>query len=44
MDLTGEVIVEIKSPVDGIIGLRRLLPTVNSGDNIFLLADKISDE
>ena len=44
MDLTGKVIEEIKSPSNGIIGLRRLLPTVNSGDNIFLLADKISNE
>jgi predicted deacylase len=44
MNLTGEIIEEIKSPNDGYIGLRRLLPTVHSGDNIFLLAERFIDE
>ena len=44
MDLTGKIIEEVKSPTAGYIGLKRLLPTVNSGDNIFLLAERFSDE
>ena len=44
MDLTGEIIEEIQAPIEGYIGLRRLLPTVHSGDNTFLLADKYTDE
>ena len=44
MDLTGKIIEEVKSPTAGYIGLKRLLPTVNSGDNVFLLAERFTDE
>ena len=44
MNLAGEIIEEIKSPNDGYIVLRRLLPTVHSGDNIFLIAERFTDE
>lgn len=42
MDLAGNIIEEIKAQTDGYIGMRRLLPTVHSGDNTFLIAGRFS--
>ena len=39
LDLTGEIVESVYAPKEGVIGLRRLLPTVKSGDNLFLLAE-----
>lgn len=40
VDLFGETIAELRSPCDGIIGLRREFPVVDEGEPLFLIAEE----
>jgi len=39
-DLAGNVLEEIRAPSAGYVGLRQLLPTINAGDTVFMLAER----
>jgi predicted deacylase len=43
-DLAGNVLEEIHSPSAGYVGLRQLLPTINAGDTVFMLAGRFESK
>ena len=42
-DLAGNVLEEVRSPSTGYVGLRQLLPMINAGDTVFMLAGKYEE-
>lgn len=44
VDLSGDTIAELRSPCDGIIGLRREFPVVEEGEPLFLIAGESPEE
>ena len=40
ISLSGELLEEIFSPMQGYVGMRRMLPSAHVGDSLFMIADK----
>ena len=38
--LSGELLEEIFSPIQGYVGMRRMLPSTHIGDGLFMIADE----
>jgi predicted deacylase len=43
-DLAGNVLEEVRAPTAGYVGLRQLLPTINAGDTVFMLAERFESK